>query len=257
MTGIIYQDEIGNKLYIGKTYMQERKRKSKHKYEAFTLNKPTPFARAIRKYGWEEALNGYSVIERIEEETVENLNRKLIEREAFWIKEKNSLVPNGYNVMPNGSKTPPHTYDKREIYARISKSLKGKHLNNPETSRRVYCVEQKRWYPSESEAERQNGLSRSTVSKAAQGINVCAGGLHWAYEENGKPRESKLNAIKKPIICVETGKIYPSIYAVAKELYGEKASAKKSAIQNALRFNRKTSGLTFRYVNPVLSEKEV
>lgn len=257
MTGIIYQYEIGGKLYIGKTYMQERKRKAKHKFEAFTLNKPTPFARAIRKYGWENTLAGYSIVETITADTVEMLNQELIEREAFWIKAKNTLVPNGYNVMRNGAMIPPHTYNKKEIYSRVAKSLKGKYMNCAETSRRVYCVEQKKWYPSESEAERQNGLARCSVSKAAQGKNVCAGGLHWAYNENTKPRESKIKSIRKPVICIETGKIYPSIYAVAKELYGEKAAAKKSAIQNALRYNRKTSGLTFRYVNPVLSKKEV
>ncbi|MCM1276796.1 MAG: hypothetical protein NC299_15790, partial [Lachnospiraceae bacterium] len=255
--GVIYQYKIGKKVYVGKTYMQERKRQAKHKFEAFTLNKPTPFSRAIRKYGWETAIAGYSVIEIIKAETVDELNAKLIEREAFWIKEKNSLVPNGYNIYSHGTKVPPHTKNKEEIYGRVSKALKGKYMNCPETSHRVYCVEQKKWYPSESEAERQNNLARSTVSKAAQGINVCAGGLHWVYNENDIPRENKIKASRKPIICIETGKIYPSIYAVAKELYGDKAMAKKSAIQNALRYNRKTSGLTFRYVNPVLSETEV
>lgn len=67
--GIIYQYRIENKYYVGKTYGLERKRIDKHKYEALTLKSDRPFQRAIRKYGWENVLAGYSVIERISAET--------------------------------------------------------------------------------------------------------------------------------------------------------------------------------------------
>jgi hypothetical protein len=98
LTGIIYEYKIGNKYYVGKTYMEERKRINKHRYEAFTLNKDHPFCKAIRKHGWAKVRKSYKVIERIEADAKQDLNFKLIEREEYWIKEKNSLVPNGYNI---------------------------------------------------------------------------------------------------------------------------------------------------------------
>lgn len=218
MTGIVYQYEINAKYYVGKTYGAERKRKSKHKYEAFTLNKQTPFSRAIRKYGWEYAEKGYSVIETVEADTVEELNALLVDREEYWIKQRNSVVPNGYNIYSRGTQTPPHTYGKEQIYKRVSESLKGKYMNCETTSRPVYCIEQKRWYPSISEAERQNNIVKSSVGKAASGKNVTAGGLHWNYDGTDKVRQNLHKAISKPVYCVETGVQYPSIYAVAKEL---------------------------------------
>lgn len=257
MKGIIYQYKINAKYYVGKTFGLERKRKDKHRYEAYTLQKQTPFARAIRKYGGETVEKGYSIIETIEAETKDELNRLLIEREAYWIKERNSITPNGYNVMASGSISPPHTYNKEEIYKRVSESLKGKYMNCPATSRPVYCIEQKQWYPSISEAERQNRLAKGSVEKSASGKNVSAGGLHWSYEETDTYRADLIKASRKPVYCVETGKQYPSVYAVAKDLFGDKASSKKSLVQNALRHNRKTCGLTFRYVNPVLPGTEV
>lgn len=66
MKGVIYQYHVGNKYYVGKTYGLERKRIDKHKYEALTKNAQTPFARAIRKYGWETVKASYEVIEVIE-----------------------------------------------------------------------------------------------------------------------------------------------------------------------------------------------
>lgn len=257
MKGIVYQYKINAKYYVGKTFGLERKRKDKHRYEAFTLQKQTPFAKAIRKYGWDMVVSGYSVIETIEADTKDELNRLLIEREAFWIRERNSIAPNGYNVMASGSISPPHTYNKEEIYKRVSQSLKGKYMNCPATSRPVYCIELKRWYPSISEAERQHNIAGSGVEKAASGKNVSAGGFHWSYEETDTYRADLIKQSRKPVYCVETGTQYPSVYAVAKELFGEQANSKKSLVQNALRHNRKTCGLTFRYVNPVLSETEV
>ncbi len=92
MQGIIYQYKIGNKLYVGKTLALERKRQAKHKFEAFKLHKETPFARAIRKYGWDNVLAGYSVIERIEAGTKQELNAKLCERETYWIRTLDTFV---------------------------------------------------------------------------------------------------------------------------------------------------------------------
>ena len=250
MTGVIYQYNIGNKYYVGKTYTQERKRIDKHKYEALTLKKDHPFCKAIRKYGWDAVRESYHVIERHEADSKQELNNVLIEREAYWINKLNSVVPNGYNIYSKGTMTVPHTHNKEEIYAKVSKSLKGKYLNAEQSSKRIYCIEQKKWYVSISEAERQNNIARGGINKAASGVNCKAGGLSWSYVEADTTREDLIKKSRKPIYCIELDKTFPSIYEAAKEIFGEKASQKKCKIQAALkRNNGSTEGLHFEYLS--------
>ena len=258
--GIIYQYRIEDKYYVGKTYGLERKRIDKHKYEALTLKSNRPFQRAIRKYGWENVLSGYSVIEEVTADTKEELNAHLIEREAYWIKEKNSLVPNGYNVLSSGQVDVPHTQGKEEIYKRISQSLKGKYMNPEATSRKVYCMELDQWYPSISEAERVHSLARGSVQKAASGVNCKAGGYTWSFTGKECGREDKIKASRKPVECLETGEKFDSVYEAAKSIWGEEASKKKCRIQASLKNGWAVDGKHFKYIehdNPVLSETEV
>lgn len=255
MKGVIYQYCVDGKYYVGKTYTAERKRIDKHKYEALTLKKDHPFSRVIRKYGWETVRGSYEVVEEVFADTLEDLNEKLIERESYWISVRNSTVPNGYNIYSKGTKTPPHTKNKSEIYERVSKSLKGKYMNCPSTSRPVYCIEQKKWYPSVSEAERVNNMSRGSVGKAASGVNVTAGGLRWSF--NGKPndREDKTKSSRKQIRCIETGAVYESIYSAAKSIWGDECLKMKCRIQASLKNGWAVSGKHFEYFeddNPVL-----
>ena len=258
--GIIYQYRIENKYYVGKTYGIERKRIDKHKYEALTLQSERPFQRAIRKYGWEKVLEGYSVIEEVIADTKEELNALLIEREAYWITERNSVVPNGYNVLRSGQVSIPHTKDKEEIYRKVSESLKGKYMNNEATSRKVYCVEQDRWYPSVSEAERVNAISRGAVGKAAIGINCKAGGLTWSFDGKRVDRVDLIKASRKPVRCLETGETFNSVYEAAQHLWGEEASKKKCRIQASIKNGWAVNGKHFEHIShddPVLSEMEV
>ena len=254
--GIVYQYYIGGKYYVGKTYGLERKRIDKHKYEAFTLNSQRPFQRAIRKYGWDVCLAGYSVIERLYAETKEELNGILIDREKYWIKQRHALIPNGYNVLASGQIDVPHTQNKTEIYTRVSQTLKRKALEKPPEGRRVYCVEQNRWYISVSDAERKNGIAQGSVHKAASGVNCKAKGLTWSYTGPCAPREDKIKASRKSIVCIETNTEYPSIYEAAKCLWGNEASKKKCRIQAAIKNGWSVEGKHFRYVehdNPVPS----
>lgn len=246
MQGVIYQYNIGGKLYIGKTLMKQRKRMNKHKYEAFTLMKDHPFCRAIRKYGWECAKQGYSVIEVIEAEDKQTLNSLLVEREAYWIKEKNTLVPNGYNIYSKGQEQIPHTYNKDEIYERVSKSLKGKYMNHPSTSKPIYCVEQDKWYPSIREAERVNGIARGSINKVANGENVTAGGFRWSFDGKAPERIDGIKAKKKPIYCIETGVKYESIYLASKEIFGN--TNQKCRIYASLKHGWAVDGLHFAYL---------
>jgi len=247
MTGVIYQYKIGQKYYVGKTYMAERKRIDKHKYEAFTLNKEHPFCKAIRKHGWEKVRKSYQVIERIEADAKQELNLKLIEREEYWIGERNSIVPNGYNIYKNGQKKIPYTADKEEVYRRVSEALKGKYMNHPSTSRKVYCIEQEKWYPSISEAERVNKIAKGSIEKAASGKNVKSGGLTWSYDGKKPKRIDGIKAARKPIMCIETGRIYESVYGAAQEIFGaEEATKKKCRIQASIKDGWAVNGLHYK-----------
>lgn len=222
--------------------MQERKRMAKHKCEALTLNKPTPFARAIRKYGWENVVKGYSVIEKIEADTKQELNKKLIERETYWIEKKNTIVPNGYNVYSKGQVTIPHTYNKEEIYSRVSRTLKGKYLNNV-GSRKVYCLELDTWYVSIREAERQTGVRDDTIGKCAHGEQLTAGGYHWSFD--GKTYKKPINR-KKKVRRIETGEIFNSAYDVYKSIGGKKSVY--GQIKNSIRKGWACLGYHYEYV---------
>lgn len=248
MQGIIYQYKIGNKLYVGKTLALERKRQAKHKFEAYKLHKETPFARAIRKYGWDNVLAGYSVIERIEAGTKQELNAKLCERETYWIRTLDTLAPKGYNCYDRGQYGTPTYGDKKAMYEKISKSLKGKCMNPEATSKPVFCIEQGRWYPSVREAERANGLKKGTLNKAADGKSCTCGGLTWSHDGKPHEREDLIKKSRKPIVCIETGIEYKSIYEASKLFLPEEPCANtKPKIQMSLKHGWAVSGYHFKY----------
>lgn len=247
MRGVIYCYTLSGKKYVGKTLMEERKRINKHKFEALTKKADTPFARAIRKHGWEEARKSYEVLEEVFADTKESLQSVLCIKEEEWIERLGSLAPNGYNVYKKGQDHLLHAKSKEEMYRKISNSLKGKYMNAEATSRKIYCVEQDKWYPSISEAERENGIARGSIGKAASGKNCKAGGLTWSYDGKEHRRDDQIKALRKPVLCIETGKIYDSVYAAAKDLYGENANKKKCAIQAAIKRSGAANGLHFKF----------
>lgn len=212
--GVIYCYCIEGKYYVGKTLMQERKRIAKHKFEALTKNSQTPFARAIRKHGWETVVSSYRVIEEVFAEDKQSLNSRLMVREKYWIEQYNSLVPNGYNVYKEGQESIPHTYNKEEIYSRVSASLKGKYLNQSYNSKPVYCVELDRWFPSVQEAKRELGINHDSISRCAKRKICKAGGYSWNYTGDKNAKKSGLKS--KEIVCVETGEVFPSCREIAR-----------------------------------------
>lgn len=96
MIGIYcFTNLINNKQYIGQS-IDILNRKNQHYYRYKNLNDTgynMPIHLAFRKYGW----NNFS-FEILEECSIEELDKK----EIYWIKKKNTLSPNGYNVLPGG-----------------------------------------------------------------------------------------------------------------------------------------------------------
>jgi len=92
---IIYKitNTINNKIYIGQTTKTLNERILYHLYDCKT--EKLPLYNAINKYGW----NNFKVEVIDNANTQEELNKK----EIHWIKELNSLCPNGYNLTTGGS----------------------------------------------------------------------------------------------------------------------------------------------------------
>jgi group I intron endonuclease len=95
MNGIIYliRNRLNGKGYVGQTTEQNFKsRMSYHRYEAKDGN-PIYLYKAIRKYGWHSF-----------ETTIIEHTDFPDEREVYWIKELNTLAPNGYNLTTGGKR---------------------------------------------------------------------------------------------------------------------------------------------------------
>ena len=63
---------------------------------------------------------------------------------------------------------------------RMGESLR----NNKKTSKKVYCVELDRVFPSLQEASRQMGVTASNISRVCRGNGKTCAGYHWRYYED-------------------------------------------------------------------------
>lgn len=91
----IIKNKVNNKVYVGQAINPHR-RFIQHLCNGNRLLDNYPIHLAINKYGKD---NFYC---EILESNIENYD----EREAYWIKYYNSLVPNGYNILPGGESNP-------------------------------------------------------------------------------------------------------------------------------------------------------
>jgi len=243
MKGIIYCYYINNKYYVGKTYGLERKRKDKHKHDALTKNSNTPFARAIRKYGWDEVLKNYEVLEVVYAENKSELNYKLIELENKYISGKNALVPYGYNVKFSNHRECPGIKNYEEMYSKISKALKGKHMNEEYSSKKIICIELNKEYPSISECSRQLNLKVQSICNLLKGNQVTCGGYTFKYVGGENPRE---NIQKKKVLCIELNKSFESMKDASEHFTG--ARNQQGNISSAIKRNGTFRGYHFKYI---------
>ena len=102
-------NKINNKVYIGQSIHIEERWKQ---HINATISGEQVLYKAFRKYGLENFT--FEIIE-------ECLQSKLDEREIYWSKQYNSLVPNGYNMIecgnaPSGEYNPNSKYPTELIY---------------------------------------------------------------------------------------------------------------------------------------------
>jgi len=134
--GLIYQiTSPSGKSYVGQTRLSLKQRMASHFSKK---NGCTVLKNAIKKYGRDQMK-----IEIIWKGPVDNLN----EKECFFIKQNNTLVPNGYNLMTGGGSCGRHHKETRK---QLSITMKKKHSSgalvntwNPEGSKRNKNVKMK------------------------------------------------------------------------------------------------------------------
>lgn len=127
--GYIYKisNTVNNKLYIGQTVKTIQTRFREHIRSARTnTNQTMIIPKVIKKYG--EDNFSISEIEKIIEDSKEELFNKLNEREIFYISLYNTVRPNGYNVTSGGHNSdnlciPVDQYDLNGVLINSYKSI--------------------------------------------------------------------------------------------------------------------------------------
>lgn len=157
--GIIYKyTSPEQKSYIGQTKYNMKKRAGVNGQDYKTCRY---FYNAIKKYGFENFK-----AEVIEECADDKLN----EREVYWIKYYNTLVPNGYNITEGGT-------------------------NAKSWSKTVYQYDQDgtlvHTYESLSEAAMLNNCNIGSLSEVCSGRKSTCFGYFWSYENTPPQRPQK------------------------------------------------------------------
>lgn len=224
----IYQirNLVDNKIYIGSSkslYQRLHRhlnnlRKNKHDNQHLQ--------NAFNKYG--ESSFIFEIVEFC------NLSEQY-EVEQYWI--NNFFGDNCYNINIEAVK-PPDCTGKKHIFTEehrrnISIGIKKSFQENPErakqmslarigknrgadhvNSKAVVCLETGITYGSILEAERAIGVNKD-ISSCCRGVAKTAGELHWVFKEDyDKMSESDKQRLLlqtkcgKPVVCLETGKIY-------------------------------------------------
>lgn len=109
----VITNKVNNKQYVGKTIQSVKERFKEHKYRSkYGTHNHLPLYAAIAKY----TIDNFTIEQK--EEVEINL---LDDRESFWIKELNTLAPNGYNLTLGGEGTIYH--DRLEILKLFEQDL--------------------------------------------------------------------------------------------------------------------------------------
>lgn len=163
MSSGIYKFEnlINGKIYIGQAINLEEQYK-KHLKNINDLSRQELLYQAIRKYG----LNNFSyqILEQFEEYNPNQLN----ELEIYYIKQiYNSLMPNGYNMIPGGSNG--------------AGLAKGK-IVQQYTLKGEYIAE----YPSAHQAAEKTGINYSSICACCREDISHTKQYQWKYKDSNK-----------------------------------------------------------------------
>lgn len=215
----MHRNKINQKVYIGLTKQipQNRWRTNGEGYKI-----QPKFWQAIQQFGWDN-FDHIILKTNLTAEEAGELEKQLI-------KSFNS-IQNGYNSDCGGF----ITSHSKETIEKIRSSMVGK-IHSQETKNKisqsknkdkikVICIETGTEYESASDAMKQTGIDRSSISKVCRGLANTAGGFHWCFK--GKTVIPLRDKRFKSVICLNTGKIYPSISEAARATNSDPSNIKK------------------------------
>lgn len=228
--GTIYKIEnlVNGKVYVGQTIQDFEVRKGQH-VSALRHNRHNNdhLQRAWNKYG--ENNFKFSIIEKCSYDTLD-------EKEVKWIKHYRESK-GSYNLESGGNKHKRHsTYSKikmskvmKEITQRPefkkkrAKLMKGKNNIN---AKKVICINTGEVFDTCTEAGKHYSINSKGIGRVCSGERKTIGGLQFAFYEEGK--EYKLQEVvpmtkgnhpnARKVICIDTGKIYPSIVEASQDI---------------------------------------
>lgn len=163
--GYIYciTNKVNSKVYIGQTKASVKERFAEHLRCARNLNGGSCLLyRAMRKHGVENF--SVEIIECVCADSKENLRERLNEREIFYIKNRSSYKPSGYNMTPGGDNPP-----LADLISVIKVSDCGV----------VLAV-----YDSIAEAARMNGINKNTIQHALNSVSHFSSDFYWYMKDD-------------------------------------------------------------------------
>lgn len=154
--------------YVGQTTANLANRKSSHKTKALKLDKPSPFYRAIREYGWDNftwEVVGYcetqEELDKLEVDTIQELGDKCYNSSTGGRRNYNISEAHREIVRKN------MTGKKNPMYGRKMSEEEKKNLlaaSMEVCSKQVQNIATGELYESISECARQEGYSIATIS---------------------------------------------------------------------------------------------
>lgn len=188
-----HTNKINQKKYIGITSQKPENRWRNGK--GYVNNEY--FWRAINKYGWHN-FSHEILYTNLSKEKAENIEIKLI---AEYKSDDNQY---GYNIEHGGNSTGKFSEETKQ---KISKALKG-HPCSEETRKKIGDVHRGKTISEEQ---------RKKISESQKGNKYSLGRTPW---NKGRPwsddEKAKFNG--KPVMCVETKKIYRTAHEAGRDL---------------------------------------
>lgn len=215
---------IDGKVYVGQTVVGYKNRVSQHLSALKNQkHKNKHLQRAWDKYGESNFLP--SLIEECDVSQIDDLERKWI---SYYANFKGT-----YNLESGGNKLKKHAEEsirkmaaqnkinmqKPEVRKKLEKHWESFRGSGNPLARKVICINSGKIYDTATEAAQELGLSNKNISRVCTGQRKTAGGLQFAFYEEGKTYELKEfpSRVKgnhpsaRKIICINDNKIFDSI----------------------------------------------
>lgn len=217
-------------IYIGQTIYSLSYRWKKH-----CISQKSYFSSAIRKYGKEnfskEIIGTYS--------NLEDLNNA----EEYFIQLNNSLVPNGYNLLPGGNNKKHHDKTKEKLSLIFRGNIIPNHWNGGNKKSAPHSNETKNKISVGNTGQKRSEESKRRMSFKQKGKIVT--------EKTKNKISTTMTGIPQPwkykrVQVIETGFVYESIKSASIALG---ITEKLLSISIKMGYRNKKTGLTFKFFN--------